>query len=78
MATIARLRAKTSALMTLWAAIDFGEFLTIVFSITPTSTLAGFVTGCAVSFAFFEFVNIEFLGVLAGDDFIPVDALDVA
>ena len=40
--------------------------------------LAGFMAGCAVSLRLREVVDVDVLGVVAGDDLVPLDRLDVA
>ena len=78
MATVPWFGAETAALVALGTAVDFGEFLTVMGALTPTPAGTGFVTGSTVALGFFKMVNEHFLGFVPGDDFIPVDALDVA
>jgi len=77
-ATFSWLRPKAPALMALWAAVDFGEFLTILRPLAPAAFFARLVARRAVSFGLLEFVDVQILGVLAGDDLLPFDGLDVA
>ena len=36
------------------------------------------MAGCAVAFRLGEVVDVDVLGVVAGDDLVPLDGLDVA
>ncbi len=78
MTTFARLRSETPALMTLRTAIDLGEFLAILRSLTPTTCRAGLVAGRAVTLGLVELVVVEKFGTGPGDDLLPLDGLDVA
>ena len=40
--------------------------------------LTGLMAGCAVSLGLGEVVDEDILGVVAGDDLVPLDGLDVA
>jgi len=73
MAALSWFWSKASALMTLWATINFRKFLAIFWSVSPTALFARFVTG-AFSFGFSEIINVHKLRVRSSDYFIPVNA----
>jgi len=63
--------------MALRTAINFGEFLTVFSSFTPTPGLARFVTCGTLSFRFSEIVNPNVFRSGTSNDLLPVDGLHV-
>ena len=51
--------------------------MTIVRTLAPAPGLARLVARGAVPLGLVELVDVVVLGVLAGDDFVPLDGLDV-
>lgn len=78
MTALARFRTETTALMALWAAVDFGEFLAIFGTFTPTAGLARFVTRRTLALRLREIVNVDDFRTDAGNDLLPVDCFYVA
>ena len=77
-ATFARLRPETSALVALRAAIDFGEFLAVVGPFAPASGLARLVARRTVALRLGEIVNVDDFRADARDNLLPIDRLHVA
>lgn len=75
---LTRLGSKASATVTLRTAVDLGKLLAILGPFTPTTGLTRLVTGGAISFGLAELVDIVVLGILACDDLLPFNGLDVA
>jgi len=78
MTTVSGLGAETSALVTLWTAVDFRELLTVMRPFAPASTRARFVARWTFPFRIGEIIQVHPLGPLTGDDLIPVDGAHVA
>lgn len=75
--TFSGFRSETPSLMTLRTAVDLGELLAILRTLTPTSGRAGLVTGGAVTLGLVELVVVEKFRAGPGDDLLPLDGLDV-
>ena len=78
MAAVPGLGPEAPPPVALRAAVDLGELLAVVLSLAPASACAVLVAGGAVALGLLEAVDVEVLGVGAGDDLLPLDALDVA
>lgn len=78
MTAVPGLGTETSALVTLGAAVDFGELLTVVRTLAPTSKRARLVARRTFAFGIGEIVQIQRFSPCAGDDFLPVNGTHVA
>lgn len=80
MTAFARSWTKTSALSTLWRAIDFAEFLTILFAFAPATLFTRLMAFGALSLRQRKIVYvIVFIFVRrTGYDFCPVNGFDMA
>lgn len=78
MTAVPGLGPETSALVTLGAAVDLGELLTVVRTLAPTTARARFVAWRTFAFGVGKIVQVHPLGPLARDDLVPVNGAHVA
>ena len=79
MAALPGLRSETPSTVALSGTVGLGELLTVGGALPPTPGLAGLVAGGALALRLLEVVDVDVSALRRpGDDFIPLDGLDMA